>query len=250
MTRSIAMALSVLFFVACSQESDGSSAPSSAGLTPASSDVHILAASDCHEYSCEGPLEPGRYRATYSTPSFEFEITSPGWTWVYSGSFVMVADPTGATEGPIGPDGIYFLRKPSIASRDCGESPEPDVGRSVDDLLAALEVTPGLTLTEPMAVTIGGVDGVQIDLEVDPAWKQTCVFSEGLPAVPLIIRGTDIGGYHWAIVRGQWMRWYILDTGEDVMIVDVEDGPEGLSRDELLQSTDEILASLEFSASS
>ena len=125
---------------------------------------------------------------------------------------------------------------------------EPRIGAQAS--AAHTEEGLALAVTQPTPVTIGGLDGVRIDLQVDPAWERTCPFSEGLPAVPLIFRGADIGGYHWAIVRGQWMRWYILETGDGVIIVDVEDAPTGASRDELLKSTDEIVGSLEFSASS
>ena len=239
----------ILAVVSCSRGDRTRSTASGTDVTAApSSTVTTLA--ECHESSCNGPLAPGSYRATYFAPSIDFEITSPGWGWWYSGSLVLQADPSASTEGPFSPDGIYFLREPSIAARDCEESAEPGVGRSVDDLAAALAETPGLAMTGPTSVRIGGLDGVQIDLEVDPGWKQTCPFSEGLPAVPLIFRGTEIGGYHWAIVRGQSMRWYILDSADGVMIVDVEDAPEGPSREELLQISDQIVGSLEFTASS
>ena len=239
----------IVAVVSCSQGSETRSTASNTHVT-ASTSPGVYALADCHEFSCEGPLEPGSYRAMYFDPSIDFEITSPGWAWSYSGSLVLIADPSTPRAGPISPDGIYFLREPSIASRDCEESAEHGLGRSVDDLASALANTPGLATTEPTPVTIGGLDGVQIDLEVDPAWKRTCPFSEGLPAVPLIFRGAEIGGYHWAIVRGQWMRWYILESSDGVMIVDVEDAPNGPSREELLQISDEIVGSMEFSASS
>ena len=45
------------------------------------------------------------------------------------------------------------------------------------------------------------------------------------------------------------MRWYILDAGNRVLIVDIEDNPKGLSRDELFRSGDEIVESFVFSSS-
>lgn len=59
-----------------------------------------------------------------------------------------------------------------------------------------------------------------------------------------------LGGYHWAIVPDQSMRWYILDSDEGVLIVDIEDGPDGLSHDELLQTGTEIVESFAFSSPS
>jgi len=45
------------------------------------------------------------------------------------------------------------------------------------------------------------------------------------------------------------MRWYILGSDDDVIIVDIEDGPEGLSNDDLLRITGGIQESLSFSSS-
>ena len=240
------VALALLVSVACtSTENRAPSSPSSSE----SSDVQILAASDCPHFDCGGPLEPGQYQAAYFDPTIAFEIATPGWTWSYRGSFAMIGDEFSA--GALySSDGIYFLRDPAIASQDCDESVERGVGRSVDDLVAWLEAAPGLATSEPTPVTVGGLDGMLLDIQLDPEWKRPCFFSEELPAVPLIFRGTRIGGYHWAIVPDQLMRWYILDSDDGVIIVDIEDNPDGLSRDELLGTSADIVDSIAFSSSS
>jgi hypothetical protein len=66
--------------------------------------------------------------------------------------------------------------------------------------------------------------------------------------VPLIFRGAELGGYSWAIDPDQWMRWYILDSDDGVIIVDVEDCPDGLSHDDHLRTGTDIVESFEFSA--
>jgi hypothetical protein len=244
------VALVLLISVACtSAETQPPATPS--GST--SSSVRALAASDCLEFPCQGLLEPGEYRSTLFDPTIDFEATSPGWTWDYfgtfrSGNFRLIADES--HELPYDSDGIYFLLDPAIASRDCEETEEPGVGRSVDDLVAWLVDAPGLALSEPKPVTVGGFDGVQLDLKLDPTWKKTCVFSEGSPAVPLIIHRADVGAYHVVILPGVSMRWYILDSGDGVIIVDIDDGPDGLSRGDLLRTGSEIVESFVFSSPS
>jgi hypothetical protein len=219
-----------------STEAEGSQAPQ----------IHVFVASDCPELTCQGSLQPGTYRSTILEPAFSFEITSSGWTWDYSaGSFRILADPS--HEDLYSPDGIYFLREPAIASQDCEETEEPGVGRSVRDLVAWLEAAPGLSITAPTPVTIGGLDGVQLDLELDPKWSRTCFWSERMPAVPLIFRGTDIGGYNWAMLPDMSMRWYVLGSADGVIVVDIEDGPGGLSHTDLLGTGTEIVDSLAFS---
>ena len=66
--------------------------------------------------------------------------------------------------------------------------------------------------------------------------------------MPLVISRVDPGGYHDTILQDMSMRWYILDSGDGVLIVEIEDGPSGLSRDDLLRSGGEIVDSLVFSS--
>jgi hypothetical protein len=142
-----------------------SKTPTSHGNEPHSSSLHVL--SDCLDFSCEGPLEPGgQYRATYYDTTIAFEISSPGWIWKYTGNFEIDADP--AHQGLGDSDGIYFLTDPAIAAQNCKESAEPGVGRSVDDLVAWVVAAPGLAVSEPTSVRVGGLDGVQLDLQMDP----------------------------------------------------------------------------------
>ena len=84
------------------------------------------------------------------------------------------------------------------------------------------------------------------DLQLDPAWKRSCFFSEELPAVPLIFRGAELGGYHLTMLPDQSMRWYILESDDGVIVIDLDDSPDGLSHDELLRTGGEIVDSLAF----
>jgi hypothetical protein len=244
--------LTVALFVtvACTSTEDPPASPP----TPSSStapEVHIL--DDCPELPCEGPLEPGKYRWIFSEPAIDFEIPSPGWTWLFAGGGLhLIGDETPPPRHAslYLADGIYILHDPTIASQDCGESSELGVGESVGDLTGWLESAPGLAVSEPTPVTVGGLEGMQLDIEIDPNWRQECFFSEKLPAVPLIFNGAaPLGGYHWAIVPGQWMRWFILDSEDGVIIVDLEDDPGGLAHDDLVQTGGQIVDSFVFSSS-
>lgn len=242
----------VLFVsVACTTAEDP---PVDTPSSTTAAEVRIL--DDCPEVPCEGPLEPGEYRWTFSDPTIDFTIPSSGWNWHFGGGglFVLFADgdPPPRHEGLYIADGIYLLHDPTIASQDCEESSEPGVGHSVSDLVAWLETAPGLVVSEPTPVTVGGFEGMQLDIEIDPEWKRTCVFSQDLPAVPLLFNGSvPLGGYHWAIVPEQSLRWFILDSEDGVVIVNLEDDPGGnLPHDELLQTGGEIVDSFVFSSPS
>jgi hypothetical protein len=236
------MALVLVTSVACTSNEDPAAKTASVSSPP---EVHVLAESDCPHYDCQGPLQPGRYRATYFDPAMTFEITTPGWTWSYTGNLQMFATAESA-EGH-DRDVINFFLDPVIAVQDCQEGPEPGVERSIDDLVAWLEAAPGLNTSEPTAVTIGGLGGVRVDLTVASEWKKECSFSGGKPVVPLIYSSAFPGGYSWAISPPTSMRWYLLGAGNRVLIVDIEDNPKGLSRDELFQSGDEIVETFAFS---
>jgi hypothetical protein len=235
------MAVVLFVSVACSStEYPPVATPSGSRAT----EVRIL--NDCPELPCEGPLGPGKYRWTFSDPTIDFAIPSSGWSWSYSGGFKIVA--ATAVEGLDIADGIYFLHDPTIATRDCEDSSEPGVGRSVSDLVAWLETAPGLVVSEPTPVTVGGLEGMQLDIEIDPEWTRTCFFSEELPAVPIIFSGAEVGGYQWTIVPEQSLRWFILDAEDAVIIVALADDPGDLPLDELLQSGGDIVESLVFSS--
>ena len=238
------MALVLMLSVACSSEEDPP--PETPSVSPPA-EVHVLAEADCPHYDCQGPLEPGQYHATYFDPTMAFEITTPGWTWSYTGSLQMFASDE-AAEG-YGSDEINFFLDPVIAAQDCKDGPEPGVERSIDDLVAWLQAAPGLTTSDGTPVTIGGLDGVRVDLEVAPEWKKDCFYSDGTPVVPLIYSSAFPGGYNWAISPPMSMRWYVLGAGNRVLIVAIEDNPKGLSRDELFRSGDEIVETFVFSSS-
>jgi hypothetical protein len=176
-----------------------------------------------------------------------FEIMAPGWTWSYTGNLQMFASDE-AAEGHDA-DVINFFLDPVIAAQDCTEGPEPGVERSVEDLVAWLEAAPGLTTSDRTPVTVGGLGGVRLDLQVAPEWKKECFYSGGEPVVPLIYSSAFPGGYNWAIGPGTSMRWYVLGAGNRVLIVDIEDNPEGLSRGELFRSGTDLVESFTFSTS-
>lgn len=237
--------MALLLAASCSNEPSPASGSAPGPTESAQPAVTVLG--DCHEEMCEGPLERGRYRSTFSDPIIEFEVTSPGWSWVYAGTLGLVADPS--HRDLYAADGIYFLRNPAIASQDCEETEEPNVGRSVDALVGWLETAPGLVVTPATPVTVGGLEGKRLDIELDPAWKETCFFSQDLPVVPAIFNGAESGGYNWSVLPGMSMHWYLLETANGVLVVDVENGPDGLSEDELFSSAEEIVESLAFSSS-
>ncbi len=176
-----ATVLTMLLTAACSAEDVDPTQSRTDTVSSTAPSVRIL--DDCPTLPCHGPLEPGEYRWTFSDPTIDFTIPSPGWTWAYAGRLRAHRrwDPATRSKVCTSPTGSTSCTTRRSPRQDCEESSEPGVGRSVSDLVAWLETAPGLVVSEPTPVTVGGFEGMQLDIEIDPAWKRTCFFSEGPP---------------------------------------------------------------------
>jgi hypothetical protein len=96
--------------------------------------------------------EPFPVRATLEVPS--------GWTACFHGP---------QEAGACRPDnsGVTVVIVENVVSDPCDESRPllvPPVGPSVDDLVVALSNLDGFGATEPVAVTVGGFDGMEFEL--------------------------------------------------------------------------------------
>jgi hypothetical protein len=242
----VGVALVVLITASCSSPTHPAPAE------PKGSD-EVVTISSCETIPCQGTLGPGTYRTAFydqygelTYPVINFTTPDRGWTWYYSGNLRIVLDDT-PTEGLYSSEGIYFLLHPSAAATSCEEVPEPGVGRSVEELADWLGQLPGLAITGRRPVTIGGLRGVRLDLALNPAWSETCPWSEGMPAVPLIVRAADFGGYHYALIPGNSMRWFLLPWEGGTMVIDIDNSKGGMTAEALIEAATPIVRSLEFS---
>jgi hypothetical protein len=136
--------------------------------------------------------------------------------------------------------GIYH---DATAPLECEEAPAPGVGQSVEAWSDWLTSHPGLVTTEPQPVNVGGLDGVYIDIALDPEWTVTCPYSEGQPVVPFIIGGGP-SFLHHVILPGYEERIYLLNYNGGNIAIEV--GPEGTSLPEYLELVEPIIDSIEF----
>jgi hypothetical protein len=112
---------------------------------------------------------------------------------------------------PAAQDTYAFLdvfRNMPIASVDCAEAPEPDVGNTASDVIGALSERPGLAASDPVPVTIGGLSGLQLDFAVAEDWTGTCP-GIGTPWVPLVHMP---GFVYWGAEPGERFRVIVLDV--------------------------------------
>lgn len=187
--------------------------------------------------TCLGAIPAGTYTTTTFRPSITYTVPD-GWVNGEDapGNFLL------QLEGDPRYLGIY---RNIAVPVECEEEIDSSVDQSVEAISNWLTSHPGLVTTEPQAVSIGGLDGVYIDISLDPAWTVTCPYSGGQPIVPFIIGGGP-SSFHHVIVPGFQERLYLLKA--DGGNVAIEVGPEGDGLPEYLELVEPIIDSLQFTS--
>lgn len=153
---------------------------------------------------------------TQSAPSFwpPLTFTAPdGWlTEPAADGFLSLMPDTAENRERIqggGPPVTFLNVLPNIgvAAEDCGESAAPGVGPAAGDIVGALATRAGLSTSGPVAVTIGGLSGQQIDVAIASDWTGNC--SGGGPFVPLVY---SPGFISWGAEPGEQFRIIVLDV--------------------------------------
>jgi hypothetical protein len=147
---------------------------------------------------------------------------------------------------------ITVLARPRMAAEleegaDCiGMTVAPDVGTTVDEMVAAITTRPGIVSTTPANVSIGGYDGVQLDLAMDPAWSGGCqAIDEVIVGVPVLATRAGPGA---AVGPDLPIRIVLLDlgAGRTAAIVIAGAGPSQGRLEEAINEATPIIESFEF----
>ncbi len=186
-------------------------------------------------------LAAGTYTSKVFTPAATYTLPT-GWTNPDDSAVFLSLVPAGSDYA-----GTYLFRNPQPASQDssCPESPAPGImATSSSTLMNWIRGRPGLTVSTPRLVTVGGLPGVELDVAIKSGWKNTCPFANGLPSVPLFV-GPN-GEYRWVIAGSEQLRLDILDRpGGGTVVVDI-DAFDGSVYQSLLQAATPIVQSLRF----
>jgi hypothetical protein len=91
----------------------------------------------------------------------------------------------------------------------------------------------GLEVSDREPVTIGGLDGLLVDLSLADGYTGTCPFAEGVPVVPILI-GLGPAGLHHVLGDAFDMRLDVLAGPPNTPIaIEVIDVPGRQSIDDL-----------------
>jgi hypothetical protein len=148
------------------------------------------------------------------------------------GNFLLI--PPGGSLGGIGDgssDYIGVYSGVALAAADCEEVPAADVGVDARSMAEALANRPGLAVSKPQAIEVGGLAGQMVDVDLVAGWTGSCPFAPGIPVVPLVI-GTGPAGLHHVQVAGASTRFYFLDADPTNVVIEVNDAPGPTGRED------------------
>lgn len=191
--------------------------------------------------SADAGLPAGEYRSNVFKPPISYTLPA-GWRVVGDSADYFALQPTSSDT-----IGIHVFRSPSAASQaaDCPIAPAPLVGSTAKDLVAWIRGRPGLVVGEPVAVSIGGLSGLQVDAAIVDGWTPSCPFANGTPTVPLFVNAAD-PSFRWVVGGSERLRLNVLDVpGDGTVVVDIDDF-DGSQMDSLLAAATPIVASMRF----
>src|SRR4029079_7760619 len=197
----------------------------------------------CEEgHTCLGLLPPGEHREDVFQPPFSFSTTTDGWENIVHTAGSVDLD---WLEHP--GDVISFKGAPRATT--AGGTLENLGTTTVETLGTWLAANPNVQVTPAQPVTIGGLTGTTMDVVLSPTSNhpvgdcptETCI---GL------FQGTDRAtwAWDWGVANGEQMRIYLLDGGDDVLMIAV-DSLDGTTFDTLTKEADDILGSVMFDRS-
>lgn len=188
------------------------------------------------------PVPAGTHTSVAFRPSVTYTVPA-GWTNPSDTATYFLLQPVGADLV-----GIHLFRDAVAMSQDptCPTAPEPGVGTTAAELVAWIGERPGLTVSQPVPTTTGGLRGFVIDVAIVDGWLASCPFANGIPTVPLLF-GQE-AGLRWVVAGSERLRLYVLDVpGGGTVIVDI-DAFDGDLFDAFAEDAAPIVISLEFGA--
>lgn len=195
--------------------------------------------------TCLGLLEPGEYRTTTFRPGLGYAVPTDEWTnledlpgqvWFYRYE--------DRRPGLVGWSYFGIYRDVRAAAIDCTEAPQEGVGLTPEELVAWFRSVPGLVVSEPKRVSIGGLEGLQIDLDLEPG-VVTCRYGRHT-GIPLTVRGQNAHLHH-VLLHGVDVRLAILAWEDGNIALEITNVRDQHTAAEYRAMTKPIIDSLEFS---
>jgi hypothetical protein len=223
-----ALAAFAILLTACSGDT---TSPASGGedSSPSSPSGDLVRATRLAGMAVDTALTPGRYAMDFSSDQDDPPLVLIDVPAGYLGDgngYEIVGE-----EGGFRHFGTWTVAE--VAAAPCGAADWIDPGPSADDLAAALAALPVWESTRPTPMTIGGYEGLFMELNVPARLPAEC-HSHGQP-----LSWRDHLGGMQGIGTGKTQRLWIADVdGHRLMLVaGYFPGPEGPSRGQVNEMT-------------
>lgn len=241
---SLVAAALIMLLAGCSTPSSG--ADPSTPPADVRSDSPSAADPACpnpHGGLCLGPLAAGEYQTTTFSPQMSYTVPD-GWTNMEDllGNFLLHQQQD-SQEGARGGSYLGIYSNVHAAAIDCAEAWQDGVGTTPAELVAWYQTVPGLIVSEPVAVTVGGLDGLQVDFSLEPG-VETCSF-DGNVGIPLII-GDGVSDLHHVILHDLDVRLVLLAWEAGNVTLEVTNAKEQHTAEEFRSQLQPIIDSLVF----
>jgi len=183
---------------------------------------------------CLGDLDAGTHASTIFNPYVH--VTD----WVYAYGRLTYTVPDGWSNPIDGRHGyilvkqdapkdaaIYLFATTMAASsaNGCPTGVDTTVPHTASALAGWVATLPGLVTSSPAPVTVGGLQGMTLDVSVSPTWTATCPAITDKPYVPLFTNGesSEADSFDWGLTAGAAMRLFLLDLPDGrTMLIDIE----------------------------
>ncbi|MDQ3962650.1 MAG: hypothetical protein M3277_01850 [Actinomycetota bacterium] len=243
-TTLIATAVAAVLLAGCSTPpTSPATIASSATPAPTQSAAEPTECPNPHGGTCLGPLEPGEYQTSTFEPQFIYTV-SAGWTNFEDlpGNFWLFQQQD-SQEGVVGGSYLGIYQNVHAAAINCDEEWQKGVGTTPKDLVAWYQSVPGLIVSKPKPVTVGGLDGLQIDLSLQPD-VDTCRYGPHT-GIPLIIGG-GVSDLHHVLLNEIDVRLVILGWQDSNVTLEITNVKEQHSAHEFRSMLQPIIDSLVF----
>jgi hypothetical protein len=198
----------------------------SAGAGSRASPVGVTTCPNPGGGRCLGTLAAGTYRTTLFRPAIGYTVTD-GWSNFEDtpGNFLLVP-PWGSLPGVNAGTSDYvgiYMRVAAARSPGCAPGPSRTVGRSARAISTWIGRNRGLVVSRRASVSVGGLHGFVIDIQMRTSWKKTCPYSGGLPVVQLISGVSPSHLDHGIGPRPMKMRLYLLNFNRGALAIELVD---------------------------
>jgi hypothetical protein len=197
----------------------------------------------CHpdaDDHCAGPLSAGRHASVLFASPMTFDVPA-GWANHADSAGEYVLLPPGSRPFPSDPGGgprdwIAFEANVTLSPEGCAAEATFDPSVTAAQIAAWMAARAHLATSAPRPATVGGLSGVMIDVRLAPNAPPECF---PFPAV-MLVHGLPPSEYDQGIGPGVVMRFYFLDRGPDVLMVEIDDVSGGDRLEELSAVVDTV----------